>query len=105
MPEHRPASYSRPSTGLLPFVPVLKGGDDEVAVRRALRALRADERLSELEPLLAFFASFVLETRVVQQIMRWDMAVLPVALLQRCVSPAGHHRQITVVYRRDDVQG
>lgn len=31
---------------------------------------------NELEPLLAFFASFVLETRLVQQIMRWDMAVL-----------------------------
>ncbi|XPT19076.1 DUF4351 domain-containing protein [Anabaena sp. FACHB-709] len=26
--------------------------------------------------MLAFFASFVLETHLVQQIMRWDMAVL-----------------------------
>lgn len=38
--------------------------------------MRADEQLSELEPLLAFFASFVLSSRLVQQIMRWDMAVL-----------------------------
>ena len=38
--------------------------------------LRTNEQLSELEPLLAFFATFVLETRLVQQIMRWDMAVL-----------------------------
>ncbi|MCL1468114.1 DUF4351 domain-containing protein [Argonema galeatum] len=45
-------------------------------VRRALQLLRTNEQLSELEPLLAFFAGFVLETRLVQQIMRWDMAVL-----------------------------
>jgi predicted transposase YdaD len=66
----------QPLPTLLPFVPVLKGGDDESIIRQALRALRADARLSELEPLLAFFASFVLDTRLVQQIMRWDMVVL-----------------------------
>lgn len=68
--------FRKPLPPLLPFVPVLKGGDEEPMVRRALRKLRAEERLSELEPLLAFFASFVLESRLVQQIMRWDMAVL-----------------------------
>jgi predicted transposase YdaD len=36
----------------------------------------SDEKLSDLETLLAFFATFVLESSVVQQIMRWDMAVL-----------------------------
>ena len=38
--------------------------------------MRADEQFIELESLLAFFASFVLESKVVRQIMRWDMAVL-----------------------------
>ncbi len=61
---------------LLPFVPILKGGGEESVVRQALRELRADEQLSDLEPLLSFFASFVLEIPVVQQIMRWDMKVL-----------------------------
>jgi predicted transposase YdaD len=61
---------------LLPFVPVLKGGGEEAIVQQAVQLLRADEQLSQLEPLLAFFASFVLSTRLVQQIMRWDMAVL-----------------------------
>ncbi len=61
---------------LLPFVPVLKGGGEEAIVRQAVQLLRADEQLNELEPLLAFFASFVLSTSLVQQIMRWDMAVL-----------------------------
>lgn len=61
---------------LLPFIPVLKNGGEEAIVRQAVQLLRADQQLSELEPLLAFFASFVLSSRLVQQIMRWDMAVL-----------------------------
>lgn len=61
---------------LLPFVPVLRGGQDLPVLRRAVTRLRAEPMLSELEPLLAFFASFVLETELIQQIMRWDMAVL-----------------------------
>ena len=47
-----------------------------LSFRKALQVLRTDEQLGELEPLLAFFASFVLESPLVQQIMRWDMAVL-----------------------------
>ncbi len=61
---------------LLPFVPVLRGGQDLLVLRRAVTRLRAEPTLSELEPLLAFFASFVLETEFVQQIMRWDMMIL-----------------------------
>lgn len=68
--------FQQPLPTLLPFVPVLRGGGEESVVRRALQVLRTNEQLSELEPLLAFFAGFVLETRLVQQIMRWDMAVL-----------------------------
>lgn len=61
---------------LLPFVPVLRGGAEESTVRRALQTLRADEQLNQLETLLAFFATFVLDSTLVQQIMRWDMAIL-----------------------------
>jgi predicted transposase YdaD len=68
--------FDRPLPSLLPFVPILQGGSEETTVREALRRLRQNERLDELEPLLAFFATFVLESRIVQQIMRWDMAVL-----------------------------
>lgn len=68
--------FQQPLPSLLPFVPVLKGGDEIAVVQQAVQALRADEQLNELEPLLAFFASFVLSSPLVQQIMRWDMAVL-----------------------------
>lgn len=61
---------------LLPFVPILKGGQDEAILNQAVTLLRADESLAELEPLLAFFASFVMRTETVQRIMRWDMAIL-----------------------------
>jgi hypothetical protein len=55
---------------LMPFVPILKDGDDEVLVRRAVQLLQQDPQLNELESLLAFFASFVLETEAVAQILR-----------------------------------
>ncbi|MFM7576336.1 MAG: DUF4351 domain-containing protein [Microcystaceae cyanobacterium] len=68
--------FERHLTSLLPFVPILKGGNEPPVIRQALRELQNDENLNELEPLLSFFASFVLEIPLVQQIMRWDMTVL-----------------------------
>ncbi len=68
--------FQQSLSSLLPFVPVLKGGDDADIVREALGQLRQSETLNELEPLLAFFATFVLESKLVQEIMRWDMAIL-----------------------------
>ena len=69
-------AFQQEISSLLPFVPILKGGDDESTIREALRLLHADEQLNQLETVLAFFATFVLESELVQQIMRWDMAVL-----------------------------
>jgi predicted transposase YdaD len=61
---------------LLPFVPILKDGGNQQTVTRALVKLQQNEQLVELESLLGFFASFVLDTELVQQIMRWDVTVL-----------------------------
>ncbi len=63
-------------SSLLPFVPILKNGAEESIVQQALQRLRADEDLNQLETVLAFFATFVLDSALVQQIMRWDMAIL-----------------------------
>jgi len=68
--------FEKPLPSLLPFVPILKGGENEFTIREALRILRADEQLNQLETVLAFFATFVLESTLVQEIMRWDMAVI-----------------------------
>ncbi len=63
-------------SSLLPFVPILKDGAEESIVQQALQKLRADENLNQLETVLAFFATFVLDSALVKQIMRWDMAIL-----------------------------
>jgi predicted transposase YdaD len=55
---------------------VLKDGDKESTIREALKLIRASEQLNQFETVLGFFASFVLDTTLVQQIMRWDMAIL-----------------------------
>ncbi len=68
--------FEQSLNALLPFVPILKNGSEAAVVKHALNQLRQDEQLIELESLLGFFASFVLGTEVVRQIMRWDMAVL-----------------------------
>ncbi|MEH2407055.1 Rpn family recombination-promoting nuclease/putative transposase [Nostoc sp.] len=68
--------FGQPLPSLLPFVPILRGGGEISVVQRALQALRADAELNQLESLLAFFASFVLDTPLVEQIMRWDMVEL-----------------------------
>jgi predicted transposase YdaD len=68
--------FQQPLLSLLPFVPILRGGNDTSIVQRAAQILRADEQLNQLEPLLSFFASFVLDMALVQQILRWDMVVL-----------------------------
>ena len=68
--------FEQPLPSLLPFVPILKGGEDESVIREALQVLRQDEQLNQLETVLAFFATFVIESALVQEIMRWDMAIL-----------------------------
>jgi predicted transposase YdaD len=50
---------------LLPFVPILKDGGNQQTVKRALVQLQQNEELVELESLLGFFASFVLDTELV----------------------------------------
>lgn len=68
--------FEQSLSSLLPFVPILKDGGNESVIREALQILRRDEKLNQLETVLAFFATFVLESALVQEIMRWDMSVL-----------------------------
>jgi hypothetical protein len=55
----------------------MNGGSAPDIVQQAVMALRDTDTLADFEPLLAFFAGFVLESTLVQQIMRWDMVVVP----------------------------
>jgi predicted transposase YdaD len=97
--------FQQPLLSLIPFVPVLRGGGEESVVRRALQVLRTDEQLGELEPLLAFVASFVLESPLVQQIMRWDMAVLRESPWYQEILQEGQQRGIQQGMRRGLLSG
>lgn len=61
---------------LLPFVPVLQNGANEATITQALRVMRTSEQLEQFDTLLGFFASFMLDKALVQNIMRLDMAIL-----------------------------
>ena len=75
--------FERNLSTLLPFVPILKGGGKEQVIRRALRELRVQGQPGELESMLGFFATYVLDTDLVQQILRLDMAILEQSPLYR----------------------
>lgn len=68
--------FNEPIPSLLPFVPVLNGGDNQSTIREALKLIRTNDKLNQFEPVLGFFASFVLDSALVKQILRWDMAIL-----------------------------
>jgi predicted transposase YdaD len=57
-------------------VPVLQNGANEATITQALRVMRTSEQLEQFDTLLGFFASFMLDSALVQNIMRLDMAIL-----------------------------
>jgi predicted transposase YdaD len=61
---------------LLPFVPIMVGGNRVDIVQRAVYALRSDAELADFETFLAFIARFVFDSETILSIMRWDMATL-----------------------------
>jgi len=83
--------FQRNLSTLLPLVPILKGGAEEQVIRlaervvelRALRQLRVQGQPGELESMLGFFATYVLDLDLVQQILRLDMAILEQSPLYR----------------------
>lgn len=94
-------AFQEPVSPLIPFVPVLKGGAEESIVQRALQVLRADERLSEFETVMAFFASFVLSSPLIRQIMRWDMAVLSESpWYQQILREGRQHEAVALIIRQ-----
>jgi len=61
---------------LLPFIPLMRGGDTEQIVRRCAERIRQEAGESELEAILSVFAGYVLDTEVVKQILRWEMTIV-----------------------------
>jgi predicted transposase YdaD len=91
---HNQIAFQEPISALIPFVPILKGGAEESVVQRALQILRSDRQLNELETVMAFFASFVLDSALIQQIMRWDMAIISESPWYQQILKEGEQRGI-----------
>jgi predicted transposase YdaD len=58
----------------------MQNGDTPEMLEQAAYQLRQSKTLDEFSPLLGFFANFVLDSNLVQQILRWDMVVLEESL-------------------------
>ncbi len=61
---------------LLPFVPLMHGGNTEQMVRRCAERIRQEPKAAELEAILAVFASYVLDAEIIKQILRREMQVV-----------------------------
>lgn len=60
---------------LVPLTPLMRGADEDV-VRAGAQVLREQGAGEEMEVALALFASFRMDAEQIQQIVRWEMAVL-----------------------------
>jgi predicted transposase YdaD len=61
---------------LLPFVPLMRGGNTEQMVRKCANRIRQEPKAAELEAILALFAGYVLDAETIKQILRWEMQVV-----------------------------
>ncbi len=61
---------------LLPFVPLMHGGNTETMVRKCAERIRQEPEATELEAILAVFAGYVLDVELIKQILRWEMQIV-----------------------------
>ncbi len=69
-------ALEQPIPPLLPFVPMLRGGNSQQVIRRAVSLLHQQAHAQGFEPLLGYFASLVVGPELAAQIVRLDMVVL-----------------------------
>jgi predicted transposase YdaD len=60
---------------LLPFVPLMQGGATKEMVMACAERIRREPEALELETILAVFASYVLDTNLIKQLLRWEMTI------------------------------
>lgn len=61
---------------LLPFVPLMQGGATKETLVACAERVRREPEGSELEAILAVFASYVLDAKLVKQLLRWEMTII-----------------------------
>jgi predicted transposase YdaD len=68
---------------LLPFVPLMRDGDNVRTLRTCANRIRQEPQAEELETLLGALASLVMNPDVVREITRWSMQILKDSPLYR----------------------
>lgn len=61
---------------LLPFVPLMSGGNTAQMVRRCVERIRQEPQALELETILSVFAGYVMDTNLIKQMLRWEMDIV-----------------------------
>jgi predicted transposase YdaD len=61
---------------LLPFIPLMQGGNTKPMVRECVTRIRQQEHAEDLEALLGVLASYVLDVNWIRQLLRWDMDIV-----------------------------
>ena len=61
---------------LLPFVPLMQGGNRVEVVRQCAERIRQESNSEELEAILAIFASYVMDEELIKQLLRWEMQIV-----------------------------
>jgi predicted transposase YdaD len=69
-------ALARGNPALLPFVPLMRGGGTKEMVVACAERIRQKPEAQELEAILAAFASYVLDTKLIKQLLRWDMTIM-----------------------------
>ena len=61
---------------LLPFVPLMEGGNTKAMVWACAERIRQEPDALELETILSVFASYVIDKKFIRQLLRWEMDIV-----------------------------
>jgi predicted transposase YdaD len=61
---------------LLPFVPLMQGGNTIEMVQTCATRIRQQDLSSDLETLLALLSSYVIDSKLINKILRWEMEIV-----------------------------
>ncbi|MEZ4734423.1 MAG: hypothetical protein R3E79_45610 [Caldilineaceae bacterium] len=70
------AALALDNPALIPFVPLMHGGNTEQTLRKCVERLRKEPDAEELEAVLTLFANLVMNKEVVKRIVGWTMKIL-----------------------------
>jgi predicted transposase YdaD len=84
------------SPSLVPLVPVMRGGDNEHMLLRAIKNLQEHTNKDEMEVILGLFASMVMDHEIITRYVRWNMSVLQDSPLLQQIIEEGKQEWVAI---------